>query len=1296
MKKFNTIKIVAPLVLGACLFFYLNNKNNKQSNPDMPSVQAIQQRPLANNQVETKEGPLSILPSKKHFDDKSKAVKPLIAENPLVETNVDAEMEDEDMKGIDPALRISKQQSYEEALAYEIKITKDPALGYVPLDRKRLAMLQTKQMQADMVAKSSFLRGSTIQKNRWIPRGPGNVGGRTRAMMIDVGDATRNTMFAGGSTGGVFKTTNLKSPNTVWTRVNDYLDNLTVSSLAQDPRNPKLMFIGTGDVDGREANGNGIYRSKDGGNTWKVIPSSITLNFNLVPTIMVTPDSGYVFAGTTVGLYKSKDGGDTWEKVLGSGFRFGSTDDKFYKIERTKNGTYYACTTTRIYKSTQGGELGTWVNITKDNGYPNNLTRAEMAVSPTNANYVYVVGSVSGIGSPVYKSINGGDTWTSLPLPSWSDGCAEPSTKDFTRTQAWYDLSLAVSPEDPNTVFLGGVDFFKYTGGQSWQQITDWAGCSRTIQYAHADQHGAMFEPDNPNYLFIGTDGGVFMIENPTTGSLKVTEKTTGYVTTQFYSCAINPDSGINQFMAGAQDNGTLIVRSPGIGNARGRSIGGDGFYCFIDQNESKIQIGSLYYGAWFLSTDGGQSFSFASKSSVGNFGFLTPADYDSKSNTLYAYTNDGDLWRWKIGSGSGSVVDVTGINFNSISHIYVDENVNNRLYVGNGAQLYRVDNAHTTPNATFLRGFGGNISCVTAELGDSTHLLVTVSNFGVQSVFESKDMGVNWTNIEGNLPDMPVRWALFNPNDKEQALIATDAGIWSTDKIDSSRTVWNPPFPDRGSPLVRTDMLKIRRSDRTILAGTYGRGMWTSNSFSKAAAGMDYTQVTYIDAKTAFRGDLSNAAESYLWNFGNGLTDTLENTSSTYKTIGTYDVSLNINGDKDLITKGKIKVLPQLATPYKQGVKDYDGNFEGTNEHFGTYSTAGSKFERTRSGIFGKDGTHSGKNAYVLDPIERFYKKNTTAYLYTPMYDLSEKGIYQFSFWSLFAIERAYDGMQVEYSLDKGATWQVLGVNEPEWYNYKNTTLAGGVYPIGSNYFSNSVDDWTRFKLNITPLSGNKSVAFRFVFKASDQEPQKAGVAIDDVEVTKYSGELKTAVITQGGEYNSTGTSIDLKFQTQPEYLAKSLQVEVSENGRTYSLVNTLNAKGRSSEELQDYATKYDGARYDFYYFKIKVIHDDSTLNFYTAPFVVKRNKNEALAINRIYPNPFKDKVGILFNDVVDNEVIIKLYDAVGRLITTQTVRMKDVYYQLSLPSLAKGVYILSVKVGDKDPFVKKLFGGD
>jgi Secretion system C-terminal sorting domain/PKD domain len=1293
MKKFKTLSIITPLTLAILLVYFFS----KHDNPVAQKATLTQGIHEETSLAIPKSDPLSISSEKENFSKikpRLKAKKFENAHNLVNSLEEREENEEEDLKGLSPSQRLSKQQRIKEALEHEFEITKDPVLGYVPIERKRQAINQTRRMQADMVAKSSFLRGSSIQKSRWIPRGPGNVGGRTRALMIDMGDVTRNTMFAGSSTGGLFKTTNLKSSGTKWNRINDYLDNLTISSLAQDPRNPKIMYFGTGDIDGNDANGNGIYKSDDGGNTWKILPSTFNSTFYTVASLMVTPDSGHIFAGTIAGLYKSKDGGQNWDKVLGSGFRFGSTDDKFYTLFRAKNGNIFACNSFRIFKTTQGGDLGTWKSITTGNGFPTNLTRAEMAVAPSNPDIIYAVGAIGSIGSDVYKTINGGDSWFALPKPSWSDGCGNVSTTDFTRGQAYYDLSLAVSPDDPNSVFLGGVDFFKSnSGGQTWQQLTDWSRCSGK-QYAHADHHAAIFESDNSNYLYLGTDGGVFTIENPITAAPKSVEKTEGYITTQFYACAIHPDSSYNQFIAGAQDNGTLIVRSPGVGNVRGRSIGGDGFYCFIDQNEPKIQIGSIYYGDWHLSTDGGNSFSRAAKS---NGGFVNPADYDSKTNILYAQTGEGDLWRWKLGSDKGKVIDVGSVTLSSISNVFVDENVSNRLYIGTRTGLvYRVDDAQSdAPKANLVGNFSGNISCVTTEKGDSNHLLVTLSSYGSKSVHESKNGGTTWLSIENNLPDMPIRWVVFNPNDNQQALIATDLGVWSTDKLDGVSTIWNPPFPGRGSPIVRTDMLKVRQSDKTILAGTYGRGMWTTNSFSKAAAAMDFNQVTYTDARTSFKGEISNAADSFLWNFGEGSTDTLENTTFSYKTIGTYKVSLKINGNSDLVAQNTIKVLPQVSLPYKKGTTNYDGSFEGTNEHFGTYSVLGSKFERANSTIFGKDGTHSGKNAYVLAPNDKFYQKNTLAYLYTPMYDMTEKGIYQFSFWSLFNIERAYDGMQVEFSLDKGANWQVLGANEPDWYTYKNTTLGDGAFPIGSNYFSVSIEEWTRFKLNITPLQGNKFVSFRFVFKGSDQEPLRPGVAIDDIEVTKYTGELKTLVINQGGEFAKTQTSIDVKFQTQPEYLAKAFQVEISGNGRNYSVVGSPPAKGKSSEELQDYGVKFEGSLFNFYYFRIKVLHEDTTLNFYTPPFVVKRDKATPLAINKIFPNPFTDNINVLFNDIVDEDVEMKLYDVAGRLIASKTVRLKNVYADFPMQGIAKGVYILSVKVGSSDPFTQKVFGG-
>ena len=1190
-----------------------------------------------------------------------------------------------------------------EAAELERLRTLDPALGYVPTERRRKAIEQTLRMQQQMYNSDQILRGS-LQKARWIERGPGNVGGRTRAILVDLNDPTRQTVFAGGITGGLYKTTKITSTKQEWVKINDYQDILTVSSIAQDVRNPKVMYVGTGDADGRDAPGNGIYKTIDAGKTWRLLPSTTNGDFNIVSSMVVTPDSGYVLAATFGGIYKSKDNGETWYKVLGSGIKYGSTDDKFYKIERGSDGRFYACNTGRIFKSNGFGEPGSWENISKtENNFPGGWSRTEIAVAPSNPDIVYAVGSVSNRGTAIYRTNDGGTTWQAGSKPNWRDGCGtNPSDADFTRGQAWYDLSLVVSPNDPTSVFVGGVDFFSSSNSaQTWNQMTVWTGNCGTIQYAHADQHVAIFEPNNPNVLYIGTDGGVFRIDNPSS-SFQVKEKTDGFITTQFYGCAIHPDSAVNQLIAGAQDNGTLIVSSAGVGNANGRSIGGDGFLCFIDQNQPNIQIGSIYYGDWKLSTNGGASFGGGAKS---NGGFFNPADYDDLNNILYAQTNGGELWRWKVNVNQGEIVDIAGTTVSNISNIYVDLNKKNRIYIGTSqGRVLRVDNASEgtiLSDVALVGNFSGFVSSIAVEKGDTNHLLVTLSSYGIPSVMESKDGGTTWTNIEGNLPDMPIRWGIFNPADGHQIMLATEGGVWSTNQINGKETVWFPPFPGRGTPIVRTDMLQVRESDLTVVAATYGRGLWTTTSLGSPKAVIDYNGVSYVTAPTAFKGESSNAAENFLWNFGDGATDTLENTSHVYNQTGIYNIALKINGDDKLTSNSKLKILPQLPTPYKTSKSGYLGNFETTDEHFGTYSLTGSVFEKGKSAIIGKSGTHSGNNAYVLGIKEQSYQKNTTAYLYLPMFDMTQKSIYQFSFWAFYDIQRGYDGMQVEYSLDKGVSWQTLGsATDTDWYDYNNTSVAGGAFQIGTAYFSGQLDDWKRFKINISPLAGNANVAFRFAFKSDGDLANGAGVAIDDVEVSKYEGELKTAIVNQSGAFTKAQTGIDIKFQTQPEFFAKNFELEISQNGKTFKKVETFKAKGISSEELLEYGTTVSGTPFDIYYFRVKAINEDAgsnyKLDFYSDPFVVKRFKDTPLSVNKAYPSPFKDFIGVLFTDFVQDDVEFQLYDVAGRLITTEKLKVSGIYHEIKTVGLPKGIYLLSVTIGTNKPVTIKLFGGN
>ena len=1307
-----------PTLGAACiiiLFFIAFKKNIQQSNHALSPIDVTTEilhsntppHPV-NDVIQTSaEGEKKC--SKKE-DICCKTKKPPVSTEPLnkeeTEKNnrLEALEDPDDIVSSDPhARKWTLPQRFGEAAAIEFEKTKDPALGYVPSERLLDALEKTKRMQEQLVREDIGTRGA-LANVRWLERGPNNVGGRTRAIQVDLNDKTGNTVFAGGVAGGLYKVTDV-SGVAKWEKVYDWLDNITISSIAQDPLNPQIIYVGTGDTDGAAAFvpgqggtlGVGIYKSTDGGKTWNLLPATTiprSASYQYVTKIIVTPDSGYVFASTFTGVFKSKDGGATWKIVLGG---------KTWDMTRGSDGRIYAAQQGIAQVSKSYGESGTFTSMASGTGFPNNLNRVQLACAPSNPDVVYVVGALaSNGGSPIYRSNNGGTTWTQGSTPP--RGCG--GSGEFTSGQAWYDLTIAVDPLNETMVWVGGIEQWRSAdGGANWLQMTG-GYCPNSFPYAHVDQHVLHFDPLNPSVLYIGNDGGVFRVTNAA-GKQAIKELNNGYTTTQFYACAINPDSGSMQFLAGAQDNNSILVSgSKNVGNGRA-VLGGDGFYCFIDQDNPNIQIASSQGGNWAISTNGGASFG-GGRSSSGSF--YCPADYDDLGNILYAQNTSGDLWRWKVTTTeTPQVVDVAGVTLTgSVSQYYVDKNIANRLYVGTRTgSLYMIDSANvgtSLANVSRIGTFSGYISSIEVEKGNSKHILVCISSYGVNQIQETKDGGTTWTTCDGNLPDMPVRWGIFNPNDPTQAMIATDAGVWTTELLNGATTTWIPPTPGRGIPIVRTDMLQYRESDKMVVAGTYGRGLWTTTVFGKASPAMEYPQVAYLDVTVPFKGESSVAAGNFLWKFNDGTTDTLENTKKSFKQVGTFDVSLTINNIPTLVTKGKIQILPSLPTPYKTTTAGYAGNFDVANwdTHFGAWSASGSKFVRGKSGVFGKDGTHSGQFAYVLDPTAQNYQKSTLAYLHLPNYDMSQNGIYQFSFWANFDAQLGRDGLQVEYSLDKGLSWRTLGSkNDSNWYNYLNNSVTDGAFNLGESFISGTADDWTRFKLNISNLSGNPNVAFRFVFKSGTFAPG-AGVAIDDVLITRYEGKNETAVISQIGTFNKAGNGIDVKFQTQPEYYAQYFDLEMSENGRDWRKVNTsIPALGGSTEELQEYTSSILGTPFDLYYFRVRSFNGNTSANyrldFRTTPFVVKRNRDLPLAINKIFPSPFTNFIGITFTDIPNADVIYDLFDVAGRLISSQTVAaFSGIYQELKVPNLPKAVYLLRIKIGENKAESIKLFGGN
>ena len=187
-----------------------------------------------------------------------------------------------------------------------------------------------------------------------------------------------------------------------------------------------------------------------------------------------------------------------------------------------------------------------------------------------------------------------------------------------------------------------------------------------------------------------------------------------------------------------------------------------------------------------------------------------------------------------------------------------------------------------------------GSVSCVAIETGNDNHLLATYSNYGINSVWETTNGGTSWTSVEGNVPDMPVRWALFNPSNATQALIATELGVWSTDLLNGASTVWGPSAS--GIPNTRVDMLQIRTSDKLVAAATHGRGLFTSDVFTTAYADFGANKrLTYTTKQIQF-SDASYKSSSWNWDFGDGTTSNVKNPLKSYNTPGLYTVTLTIN----------------------------------------------------------------------------------------------------------------------------------------------------------------------------------------------------------------------------------------------------------------------------------------------------------------------------------------------------------------------------------------------------------------
>ncbi len=753
--------------------------------------------------------------------------------------------------------------------------TMDPATGTVPGDRLRKALQELRQ-------KTRLNKSGNVVSLVWEEL-PSNLGGRTRTLIFDPYDPAGRKVWAGAVTGGIWYNDDIFNASSSWKPVDDFLDNLSVSCIVFDTNNPDVMYAGTGEgqtavIIYRESSGvgNGILKSVDGGNTW----SWTNGGFAYVNDIVIRDENGqsvlYVAAVSGVykganhesspsdGLFRSVNGGDSWEQVLpdipGKGVPYAPSD-----IALGASGRLYVGTQRNL--NGEGASVILWsddgANWTAYTAIRSQILaetdpekkipgRVVLATAPSDSNVVYAVYASGSYNKDnfllmsaytIIKSTDKGETWQKTNMPSSGGGWAY---------LAWHALALEVDPNNPNTIYAGGLDQHKsFDSGVTWYYLSDWRGRSPD-KYVHADQHKVVYKPGSSDTILFCTDGGFFLTTEGTEVYPKFQERNKDFNTFQLYTCDIHPDAGREYYITGAQDNSTYRYMGVPLDH-RHFILGGDGAYCFFDKDEPDFILASYQYNRFYVfrNFSGDQLMEWTSASQYSGGIFINPADYDSRNNTLYANATTFDLKRKDqilrikqmltlpfgeyISLGTGAQLP-----FSCIKYSMNSPGDNTVVFAGTqSGRLFKIEHAESSPVVTEIGSPQfppGNISSISVSYSDD-EILVSFSNYGVTSVWRTLDGGTSWKNVEGDLPDMPVRWIMHHPYIKESAIIATELGVWKTENLDSINVTWIPN--NDGLANVRIDMLRHRPVDNTIIAATHGRGLFVNRGIGLGAHGL-------------------------------------------------------------------------------------------------------------------------------------------------------------------------------------------------------------------------------------------------------------------------------------------------------------------------------------------------------------------------------------------------------------------------------------------------------------------------
>ena len=798
-----------------------------------------------------------------------------------------------------------------ERLQFEFDMLKDPATGNIPRSawKKSLdAAIQTPKYEHSAFGPLGVLSVT--------PKGPTNLGGRTRALGIDL--RNDNIMIAGSVSSGVYRTIN---GGTSWTRVVAAGQIHNIVSVVQDPRPgfQDTWYFGSGEGSGNSTSlgstyfGNGIWKSTDNGVTWNALPSTVstlesfTSSFDFVHKIVVDPTNGNLYTAACDVINKSTDGGTTWATVLGA-----LNNNAYSDVIITPSGRLYAAFnggdgSEGVHTSTTG-DAGSWTKIAGTIATVitpatwnavNSYGRVVLNYAPSATNIIYALywnnttSNCAATPAPEAKLFSydqTGGTWTDLSanLPDEA-GCLNGN--DPFAAQGGYDLCIAIKPDNANTVFIGGTNIYRSTNGfTSTAATTKIGGYNSTANYSlypnsHPDIHALVFGTGSNITMYSGNDGGIQKADI-TAPTVVWTPLNNDYVTYQYYHGDILPVGGSDIFIGGTQDNGTTLNSG---GTTASSVFGGDGvavgFISYANTSNFNV-IGGSQNGNLIRFTGPSMGFTISPAGSSSIFVTYFNLDQDNTDHLFYA--GGASLYRtriastisattvtanaatgWELMSSAGISGNIrsmaTSRNNTYANAAYSATDANRKLYIGTSTgRVYRLNDtafvAAATPAVDISPvGFPAAIvSSIAINPSDDNEILITYSNYGVNSVYHTTNANVaapTWTVVEG-----PAGSAVQLASARSSAIVkvlgateyfvGTSVGLFTTTALSGATTTWTRVGSNEINFAV-VSQLRYRPADNKILAATHGNGMFLvtlSNPFVLAIKLQNFNAVKLGD----------------------------------------------------------------------------------------------------------------------------------------------------------------------------------------------------------------------------------------------------------------------------------------------------------------------------------------------------------------------------------------------------------------------------------------------------------------